>query len=330
MSESLGFLWLFSEHPNETFAFATGTFALLLALRIFSELKEVLDQRQQIDRRLTHGFVEGLLAMATIDVRRQRALEEDGLFKRLSQSLNRLIVQSGLKFRPVLWTAITAALAVGIGGLVHWQLRLIWLTIPVVILVSLFGPVFVLKFCVTRRRKKINSQLIDALQIIVRSLEAGHPISASLQLVAKEMPAPLGQEFVMAADEIAYGISFTQGIDRMAARIGDEDVDLFSATVRLQERTGGNLCELLKNNVATIRDRQTLRLRVVAASAEGRMSATILTAAPFIVAGGIHLMEPDFYGYVIDDPNFRYTMLGFGVWMFIGNMIMKKMIAFDV
>jgi len=321
---------LISAHPRLTLAAAFGMLAVLLALRALGQLREQLDHRQQIDRRLTHGFVEGLLAIATVDARRHRALEEDGLFRRLSQAVNRLIVQSGLKFRPVAWTALTAAVAVAIGGLVHWKLGLVWLTVPVVIVVTVFGPVLVLKVCVTRRRKRIARQLVEALQVIIRSLEAGHPVSASLQVVAREMPAPLGLEFLMAADEIAYGISFTQGIDRMAARIGDEDVDLFAATVRLQDRTGGNLCELLKNNVNAIRERQTLRLRVRAASAEGRMSATILTAAPFVVAGGIHLMEPDFYGYVIDDPMFRYCMAGFAGWMLIGNVIMKKMIEFDV
>ncbi len=323
-------LSLVASHPHLTLAAAFGMLAVLLALRSLGELRQALDTRQQIDRRLTHGFVEALLAIAAVDARRQRAMEEDGLFRRLSQALNRLIVQSGLTFRPVVWTALTAAAAVGVGGLVHWQLGLVWLTVPVVILVTLFGPVLVLRQCVSRRRKRISRQLIDGLQVIVRSLEAGHPVSASLQVVAREMPAPLGEECLKAAEEIAYGMSFTQGIDRMAARIGDEDVDLFAATVRLQERTGGNLCELLKNNVTAIRERQTLRLRVRAASAEGRMSATILTAAPFVVAGGIHLMEPDFYGYVIDNPTFRYCMAGFAVWMLIGNIIMKKMIEFDV
>ncbi|MEM7767131.1 MAG: type II secretion system F family protein [Pseudomonadota bacterium] len=323
-------LHYWAAHPHLVLATAFAMLATLLALRSYGELKRSLDTRQQIDRRLTDGLAHGLLGLGAVDARRQRALEEDGLFRRLSERINRLIVQSGLKFRPFVWTALTAACAVGIGGVVHWQLGLVWLTVPAVILVTLAGPVLVLKACVSRRRKTISRQLIDGLQIIVRSIEAGHPVSASLQLVAREMPAPLGQEFLEAADEIAYGLSFTKGIDRMAARIGDDDVDLFAATVRLQERTGGNLCELLKNNVSTIRERQTLRLRVKAASAEGRMSATILTAAPFVVAGGIHVMEPDFYGYVLDDPMFQYAMAGFCVWMFIGNMIMKKMIEFDV
>jgi len=111
-------------------------------------------------------------------------------------------------------------------------------------------------------------------------------------------------------------------------RAGDEDIELFSATVRLQERTGGNLCDLLKTNAGTIRDRQTLRLKVKAASAEGRASAMILTAAPFVVMSGIHFIRPEFYGLVMHEKLFQYGLGGFFIWMVIGNFVMNRMINF--
>ena len=134
----------------------------------------------------------------------------------------------------------------------------------------------------------------------------------------------------MAADEVSYGMSLTHAIHRMAERAGDPDVELFSATVRLQERTGGNLCELLKANTKTIRERQTMRLKVKAASSEGRVSAMILTSAPFMVMGAIHVMRPEFYGDVIDDPLVRYVFPVLFVWMGIGNLVMRKMINFKM
>ncbi|MEL6246248.1 MAG: type II secretion system F family protein, partial [Pseudomonadota bacterium] len=168
----------------------------------------------------------------------------------------------------------------------------------------------------------------DALQIVVRSLEAGHPVPTAISLVAREMPDPVGGEFRIAADEMSYGVSLSTAIERLALRSGDPDVELFAATVRLQERTGGNLCDLLEASIDTIRDRQTLRLKVNAASSEGRASAMILTAAPFVVAGAIYLMKPDFYGSVIDDPTFQKILAGLGVWLAIGNLIMRRMINF--
>ena len=125
-------------------------------------------------------------------------------------------------------------------------------------------------------------------------------------------------------------MSLTNAVQRMAERAGDPDVELFVATVRLQEKTGGNLCELLKANTTTIRERQTMRLKVKAASSEGRASAMILTSAPFIVMSGIHVLRPEFYGEVIDEPLVRVVFPILFVWMAIGNFVMRKMINFKM
>ncbi|MFN3314459.1 MAG: type II secretion system F family protein, partial [Hyphomonas sp.] len=119
-------------------------------------------------------------------------------------------------------------------------------------------------------------------------------------------------------------------VQRMAERAGDPDVELFAATVRLQEKTGGNLTELLKSNTKTIRERQTMRLKVRAASSEGRASAMILTSAPFIVMTGIHLMSPQFYGAVMHEPLIQYGFAGLFIWMAIGNFVMNRMINFKM
>ena len=98
------------------------------------------------------------------------------------------------------------------------------------------------------------------------------------------------------------------------------------ATVRLQEKTGGNLTGLLKLNASTIRERHKMRLKIKAASSEGRASAMILTAAPFIAMGMIMVMSPHFYGVVINEPMVKYGLAFIGFWIFLGNMIMRRMI----
>ena len=130
----------------------------------------------------------------------------------------------------------------------------------------------------------------------------------------------------MAADEIAYGATLEQAINRMAARCQHADVDLFAATVRLQEKAGGNLTGLLKPKIVMVRDRLRMRLKVKAATAEGRASALILTAAPFLAAGAIMLLSPEFYGEVIHLPMVRIGLMVIGGWMLIGNLVMRKMI----
>ncbi|MGZ3377090.1 MAG: type II secretion system F family protein, partial [Phenylobacterium sp.] len=157
-------------------------------------------------------------------------------------------------------------------------------------------------------------------------LEAGHPVPTAINLVGREMVDPIGSEFGMAADEIAYGATMEQAIERMAERCQHPDVDLFAATVRLQERSGGNLTGLLKLNAATVRERHKMRLKIQAASSEGRASALILTSAPFVSTGFIVISSPHFYGDVIHEPLVKWGLLGLGIWMFLGNLVMRRMI----
>ena len=166
-------------------------------------------------------------------------------------------------------------------------------------MVGVGGPFFCLKFMIGRRAKQIGVQLPQALEIIVRSLEAGHPVPTAVSLVGREMADPVGTEFGMAADEISYGSTLEEAIARMSERCQHPDIDLFAATVRLQASTGGNITGLLKLNASTIRERHKMRLKIKAASSEGRASAAILTAAPFIAIGFIVISSPHFYGDVI-------------------------------
>jgi tight adherence protein B len=147
-----------------------------------------------------------------------------------------------------------------------------------------------------------------------------------VSLVGREMGDPIGSEFGMAADEISFGSSMEQAVNRMAERCRHQDIDLFAATIRLQERSGGNLTGLLKVNSRTIRERQRLRLKIQAASSEGRASAMILTSAPFAVFGILWFSSPGFYGEVIHERTIQYGLMALGVWMFIGNMVMRRMI----
>jgi tight adherence protein B len=140
------------------------------------------------------------------------------------------------------------------------------------------------------------------------------------------MGDPIGSEFGMAADEISFGSSMEQAVNRMAERCRHQDIDLFAATIRLQERSGGNLTGLLKVNARTIRERQRLRMKIQAASSEGRASAMILTSAPFGVFGILWFASPGFYGEVIHERTIQYGLMALGAWMFVGNMVMRRMI----
>lgn len=285
---------------------------------------------KQLNKRLKARERSGSVQQLILDLRKERALNADGEMSLSARWFNQLVTRSGLAYEPVKWAVIAALAGLGAAGAVLYFINYYLLAGGVGLLVFLLGPFWFLARMGKKRSAKLGGQLPDALNIIVRSLEAGHPVPTAIALVGSEMPDPIGTEFGMLADEVAYGSSLKDGVRRLSERSFSQDIDLFAANIRLQAQTGGNLSELLKLNAGAIKGRQMLRLKVKAASAEGRMSAIILTAAPFIVGGAVSFLNPDFYGSVIHLPVVQYWLAGFGGWLFIGNMTMRKMIAFKI
>jgi tight adherence protein B len=279
-----------------------------------------------VNRRLAVAESGVSLGELVVELRKQRGLNERGESIIGWAWLSGLIVRSGVPFQPRRWALYVAAVAaiagVGVFGLSHNLL------IALVAGVAVGGlvPVFYLKFKAGGRAKKLGLQLPNALEVIVRSLEAGHPVPTAVSLVGREMPDPIGSEFGMAGDEIAYGATLEQAVARIADRCRHADIDLFAATIRLQERAGGNLTGLLKMLARTVRERQKMRLKIKAASSEGRASAIILTAAPICVLVLLTVASPHFYGDVINERPVQMGLAILGGWMFIGNLVMRKMI----
>ena len=261
--------------------------------------------------------------------KRSRGLDEDDQIQVFMEWIGRKVVQSGLPlgrygiYFSMLGLAVLCAAAFGfIKGSLLWAFA--------GGAVGFVVPIFVLQYLVKSRRNRAVTQLPEALDVIIRSLGAGHPVPVAMSLVAREMPDPIGSEFGIASDEIAFGSSISAAVQRLTDRVGHEDFELFAAMIRLQERTGGNLAELLGSNAKTIRDRQRMRLKIKAASAEGRMSALILNIAPLLMFLGVRKMAPDFYGDVEGSPVLTYSLWGVVIWMGIGNLVMRKMINFKI
>lgn len=262
-------------------------------------------------------------------MRKSRSLNADGDLIVYVERINKLVLQSGAplgRFGIYIAMIITPIVLSSVLFIAKGSVPL-----------SLAGfaggivlPILALKKLVNRRRKAIGAQLPEALDVIVRSLAAGHPVPVAMSMVAREMPDPIGTEFGLASDEIAFGSGLGKGVQRMADRIGQVDFDLFAATIRLQERTGGNLAELLRNNALTIRGRQRMRLKIQAASSEGRMSALILNIAPVLLYAAIQITAPDFYGEVKGHEVLQKGFWFCAIWMLLGNMVMRKMINFKI
>lgn len=172
------------------------------------------------------------------------------------------------------------------------------------------------------RAAKLEQQLPDALSLVARSMQAGHAFSSALQIAGQESPAPMGEELRSVFSEIQYGESPNEALSHWAERVAGEDVRIFVIAVRIQSETGGNLAELLHQTAALIRQRQKLRGTVRVLSAEGRISALVLTLLPFGLAGLLTTLNPSFMAQLWTTPTgerlltLALLQMGLGVlWM---------------
>ena len=193
---------------------------------------------------------------------------------------------------------------------------------------GLIVPFKVLRWLRARRQTKFTDQLPEALDIIVRSLRAGHPVPAAIKMAAREMADPIGSEFGMAEDEITYGLDVETAMRNMYDRVGQEDLPLFVTSVAIQSSSGGNLTEILSNLTDVIRMRAKMRRKIRALSAEGRMSALILSSVPIVLFVLLNWITPKFYGDHWDHPWMSWGLGIAGFWMAIGNLVMRRMINF--
>lgn len=251
--------------------------------------------------------------------------------------LNKLITQSGVvsKTRTVLlMMAVTSAIVfiLFINSVQMNSLISVASKIPIILAVSLsigFGlPTMYLSGRRNQRKALFNEQLPDAIDVIVRSLRAGHPINAAMELVTMEMPDPIGTEFGLAVDEMTYGLDIREALENMADRVDLPDFEFMVVSISIQYETGGNLAEILENLSKIIRDRFSLKRKVKALSSEGRISAILLAALPILTIIGLTTSNPDYYLSVAEDPLFIKSIIVVLGMFLLGNYIMYRMVNF--
>jgi len=281
--------------------------------------------RRQMNTRLMTRDRKPDLADLVLELRKQRGLSASGE-RQGWLWLTDLITQSGVPFDARRWALIIAGGTLAATAVAFIATKTPAAALFVFLISPILGPIGFLKVKAAHRATQLGLQLPNALEVVVRSLEAGHPVPTAIALVGREMADPIGSEFGMAADEIAYGATLEQAVGRIAERCRHPDIDLFAATIRLQERAGGNLTGLLKMNAHTVRERHKMRLKIKAAASEGRVSAIILTSAPIAVFTLIQVASPRFYGDIIGETPVQMGLGFLGTWMFIGNLVMRRMI----
>lgn len=191
-------------------------------------------------------------------------------------------------------------------------------------------PLIVINRLAERRRARMEQQFPVALDVFTRSLRAGHPVASAIQLVTEEMPDPIGSEFGLVSDEIAYGANLPDALFAMAERWDLEDMRMFVVAISVQNETGGNLAEILENLSRVIRERASMLMMVRALSSEGRMTGWLLTALPVLAFCSLLLVNPAFYLDVADDPIFLFGFPALLILYAIGFIWIRKLVDIKV
>jgi len=175
---------------------------------------------------------------------------------------------------------------------------------------------------------EFTEQLPDALDVIVRGVRVGYPLPIALNLAARELSDPLATEFAMTFDEITFGQDVRTAIENLYRRVGHEDLQFFVVAIIVQNQTGGNLAEVLSRLSRLLRTRSKLRLKIRSLSAEGRISAVVLSLMPFILFGGISLISPGYFGEIRNDPLVMPALVYGVISLLLGNIVMHRMVHF--
>lgn len=201
---------------------------------------------------------------------------------------------------------------------------------PLAMLLSYLFAFWMIRRRIHARNTAFLSHFPEALDMIVRSVRSGYPLNSAIRMVAENMEAPVSTEFKQVADEIAYGSSLIEALQRMSYRIDEQDVRFFVVVLSVQQDVGGNLSEVLNNLSAIIRKRKYLRMKIRALASEGRATAWVLGSMPFAEAGLILMVSPDHLTPLFN-TSMGHTLLGITAGIVaLGIFIVRQMVNIRV
>ncbi len=191
-------------------------------------------------------------------------------------------------------------------------------------------PRWVIGVMKRRRQNIFLDDFADAIDVMVRGLKSGLPVSEAMKIIATESGDPVGPEFMEVVDGQRIGITLDQGLERMVERVPLPEVNFLAIVMTIQSKTGGNLSEALGNLSRVLRDRKKMKAKVKAVSQEAKSSAAIIGSLPFVLVGALTLLNPNYLDPLFYTDMGHMLLIGSGTWMTIGVLVMKKMINFQI
>lgn len=290
------------------------------------------------------SVIEDRLSSLTEQTRKEVVGSDDNSILRNPMEANESSIEKLLKNRIDLATMLEQAdmklpvekfalICIGIGGVAAigcFMAPIPKFIAPVVGIALMFLPLLVLKFKIAKRMAKFNEQLPEALEMLSRSLRAGHSIGAGFGLISQEMANPLAREFGRCYEEQNLGVSLETSLDSMAKRIPNLDLRFFATAVILQRQTGGDLAEILEKIGRLIRSRYKLAGQIQALTGEGRLSGIVLLALPPGLFLMMFFLNKDYVMKLFTDPMGQWMLGGAIVMQIAGAYCIKKIIDIKV
>jgi tight adherence protein B len=243
----------------------------------------------------------------------------------VSKRLDRQLYQVGWAWTPGEFLLAGALLGLACGAMAFFLFQNPWIALAVAAVGSL-GPTFQLRQRRTKTLKAFSEQLPDALMLVINALKAGNSFLQAIQMVSRQMSAPVATEFGTAVAEINFGVPTETALRNLRDRVGTTDVDLMVQAMVIQRETGGNLSEILGNIHDTIRDRIRISGEVQALTAQGRMSGWVLAALPVGIGALFFLISPSYIMGLFTDPRGQMLVAGGVVSEILGVMLIMKIV----
>ena len=249
----------------------------------------------------------------------------------IAQKLQVQMQQAGLDWSPIKFLVLTLVFSV-VGAVIGLRFPFMgfgYTSLALGLALALL-PYFYVRRSRTKRLNKLEEQFPEALEFLARSMRAGHAFTISLEMLGEELPEPLGQEFRTLFNEQNLGAALEVALKNLTNRVPLLDMRFFSSSVLLQKQTGGNLAEILTQLANVIRERFRLKGQVKAASAHGRLTATILMCMPIVTMGALLIVSPGYLQGMAKDPDGQYIIGAAILAQLVGNYFIKRIINIKV
>jgi tight adherence protein B len=261
---------------------------------------------------------------------RRPLIFSDGQHISRADKLRLRLAQTGKKWTMKQYLSASGGLAFVIMALLWLKGAPLYLALFAGLLVGAGLPHMVINFLINKRVKDFTAHFPDAIELLVRGLKSGLPVGETLNVVAKEIPGPVGIEFKMVTEKIKIGKTMEDALQETADRLGTAEFQFFVITLAIQRETGGNLAETLANLADVLRKRSQMKLKIRAMSSESKASAYIVGSLPFFVFGMVWTVNQKYLEGFFYEPRLIIAGIIGAVWMSIGVFIMAKMVSFEI